>query len=1125
MITPSFKICLTAVIPAVALLMPLTAAARPGTLSQSPLFLASQVKSNIFFILDDSGSMDWEVLKSTGAMTAYSDEGTYPNSGNLDITPTRTDRDEILESCAGYNTLYYDPNVTYTPWYGVDQNGVVYGDQSITAARSDPYYVGTTTDLTDDQGYGDPAGYMVWNDDGDGVFEQGECPDPGDASYDYVNQFTATASGYGVSKVMTAAEQTNFANWYTYYRKREYVMKRAVSQLIYDSTNRMGLSTLHNNGTVAFPVVDMDAGTNKDDLLAKLFQNYSNGGTPLRWALEEAGEYYHQTDGYTHANMTSESSPILPESEGGACQQNFSILMSDGYWNGDTPDRADNSDGDDDTAWDGGAMADTIDDTLADVAMYYYENDLSALDDKVPTTSNVDENSAQHMVTFTVAFGLDGTLTANPPNRTDAFVWPDPINNSGQERIDDMRHAAYNSRGEFLNAKDPQELIDSLNSAVAEIESRVGSASSVSFNSSELTQDTVIYRASFNSSRWSGNLEALPLDPVTGVISSTPDWEARNQVDAQSSRVILTFDGTEGVPFTWAEVNDATSPITAALNDLKSDNAGGTTTDAEAEALLDYLRGDQSNEGTGYNFRSRTSRLGDIVHSSPVYVGTPALDWPDSAPFPTTPGETYTDFKNGAAASRQPIVYVGANDGMLHGFNTTTGEEALAYIPSILFSDTTDQGLHYLADTDYAHRYYVDLDPALSDAYIRTTTTGADSWRTILVGGLRAGGRGLYALDVTDPTQFSETSTNAENTVLWEFTNSNDNDLGHSFSQPTIALMNNGEWAAIVGNGYNDLGDGEAKLFILFLEAGLDGWTTSDYVEISTGVGNTTERNGLSTPAVADLDGDGDADRVYAGDLEGNMWVFDLSDASSSNWDVAYDNLGVAKPLFTTPSNQPITAKPAISKHPTYPDASSVQPNIMVYFSTGQYLTSADKTTTYTQAAYGVWDMGESELTTSDLVQQTLDATVTSGTVVTNNSVDYGGTDRGWYFNLPETGERSITSPVLWAGNAYFTSVIPVSDPCSYGASGILTALDMVSGGTPESPAFDANGDGVIDDNDKVTDSNGDEKVQSRTDDFGTGLAQPKMLGGLLYPDTGDPIKLPPDDSDKTGRLSWRELL
>ena len=264
----------------------------------------------------------------------------------------------------------------------------------------------------------------------------------------------------------------------------------------------------------------------------------------------------------------------------------------------------------------------------------------------------------------------------------------------------------------------------------------------------------------------------------------------------------------------------------------------------------------------------------------------------------------------------------------MHGVQASDGKEVLAYIPGNLFSTGLKQGLHTLTDPTYAHRYYVDLSPAVSDVHIKTCvgicpTLGTDvaNWRTILIGGERAGGRGLFALDVTDPSLFSE--ANAADLVLWEFSDSDDGDLGYVYGEPIMALMNNGKWAAIFGNGYNSTGnatgdDGEAQLFIVFLEGGLDGaWTLgTDYIKISTEVGTLAALNGLSAPAVLDLDGNGTADRVYAGDLEGNMWVFDLSSATEGSWDVAYKQVVTEKPLFTALNNasqpQPITSRPVV---------------------------------------------------------------------------------------------------------------------------------------------------------------------------------------------------------------------
>ena len=1126
---------------------PATVFAAPGLLADSPLFLQSQVKSNIFFVLDDSGSMDWEVLKTAGAEAAYP-AGRVDQ--NLDQTPDN--EYEPLELCPGYNSLAYSPGTDYTPWVGQDDQGDNYTDLTLTTARSNPYLASSVEDISDTM-------FFIWTDsDNDGEFDAGECPTP-DPDADYGGSISPGEcrgiTGCVVAgDLATVDERKNYANWWSYYRKREYVLKRAVSELIANSSNRIGLTTLNNgwdnsldNASIARPVDDVvlqagGASPHKADLLERLFNINSRSGTPLRDALEEAGEYFHQDDGEDHRFLDDEPSPINSLADGGACQQNFAVVMSDGYWNSTASSKGNEDGGASDSGWDGGAMADAWVNTLADVAMYYYENDLSsALPDNVRTIEDIDENEAQHLVTFTVAFGLNGLLTDNPPNREDAFAWPDPISSGPgtdcpvldvdcPSRIDDMRHAAYNARGEFLSAKDPAGLISSLNAAIAAIDNRTGSASSVSFNTSQLTADSVIYRARFNSNRWSGDVEAYDLDPLTGDISATPVWNVADVLDGQGSRTILTYDGIDGVPFTWGEVAHPTTPIPNALADLTANIPDSATmTAAEiadfAEARLDYIRGDRSNEGTGYFFRTRESRLGDIVHSTPVYVGKPALQWPDVAPFPSADGERYSEYK-AAAATRQPIVYVAANDGMLHGFNAQSGREELAYIPSILYSAANNEGLHYLTQQDYLHRYYADLDPTLSDVYIKTTPLGSPSWRTVLVAGLRGGGRGIYALDVTDPTNFQENGGNPEDVVLWEFSSADDADLGHTFSRPSIALMDNGKWAAIFGNGYNDTGSGEASLFIVFLEEGLDGtWdiNADDYIKISTGVGDTTNRNGLNTPTVADLDGNGTADRVYAGDLEGNVWVFDVSGANEGNWDSAYSQGQTPKPLFTAEANQQITARIGIARHPTIPNSNQNLPNIMVYFGTGQYLTQADKTTTDPQAFYGVWDSGTAELTQANLVEQTFTTAGGGNIVVTNNQVNYGASHYGWFLTLPEVGERQLTTPILRDNIVYFTSMTPESDPCSYGTTGYLTALSMINGGPPPKGALDFNNDGVIDNADLVDDQNASRK------ESGGGIADPKTLGDNIYnPDpSGDTTRetIPAIEGDRTGRLSWQELL
>jgi len=459
----------------------------------------------------------------------------------------------------------------------------------------------------------------------------------------------------------------------------------------------------------------------------------------------------------------------------------------------------------------------------------------------------------------------------------------------------------------------------------------------------------------------------------------------------------------------------------------------------------------------------------------------------------------------------------------------------LGYVPSELFSSAASDGLHYLTDPAYTHRYSVDLRASIADAYIRTKTAGSINWKTVLIGGLRGGGRGLFALDVTDPTSFSESGASPANTVMWEFTSADDADLGHTFSQPSIVPLagsgNSIRWGVVVGNGYNDLGSGEAKLFILFLEAGLDGtWTAgSDYIEISTGVGSTSDRNGLSTPAVIDTDGDGLADRAYAGDLRGNMWAFDLSGSNTGQWKVAYKTGNTPKPLFVAPAGQQVTSTPVIVRNSEIPTASNNAPNTLVIFGTGQYLTTADTLTTGVQSMYGVWDAGDKERDRSDLVEQVIGLGSSDGGAVgrtlTDNSVDYQYS-HGWYMDLPDSGERVVTDPVIRGNLLFFNTMTPDANPCESGGSGWLMVADWTNGGVPSEVSFDLNNDSILDTEDTI---NGVAAVGVEVVGIPTA---PVNLANKRYTSTtqttgGSTIvvsDIAAVDGPRTGRLSWEEL-
>jgi len=749
----SIRTATAAAVASFTLLSSITASAAPGTLAESPLFLSNTVEPNILFAIDDSGSMDWGIMttENSGIMNlgcAYYYVQPAPDNDYYWMVAT----EQALKSKgvaapylgvwrgwnSDYNRLYYDPKLTYSPWSGEDVNGNLYKNANPVAALYNPYTpasgamnLTTTTsyrtnncaarlgNFTVNNFY--PARYNVWTDtDTDGLVDAADAHDLVE-----IRPTTLTYAGgpdrrdcANSANCTYAEEIQNFANWFSYYRKREYVAKAGYGQVIAGASNsRMGLVTLHNNASVKTAIGPMndDPRTGaKRSLLRSLYTFQASGGTPLRSAFNNAGRYLS-----CKSNSFFGSCPALPVSSGGECQQNFTLLMTDGFYNGSFHGIG-NTDGDNNTQWDSGKtgpFGDTRSNTLADIAMEYYEDDIRpGVDNELnPPPGGLDENKAQHMVTYSVAFGVDGTLSAMPPNTTEPFAWPNP--NNDPARIDDLRHAAWNGRGEYLSAQNPAQLITGLRGALQSIQGRVGSAASVAFNTGSLSTNSEVYLALFNSERWNGDLLAFDLNANTGAISVSPSWSAAARLDARSisKRNLLTYDGTDGIALKWGQLTSAQK------KDFRTNSSGGLDNAAVGKARLGYIRGDRgcefsSSEACNYTagsntynakvLRERGSRLGDIIHSGPVFVGAPESNWPDVAPFPSTVGSTYAEYRD-AQADRLGVIYVGGNDGMMHGFSQKNGNEVLGYVPNMLFSQFALEGLHYLSDPSYSHRYNV----------------------------------------------------------------------------------------------------------------------------------------------------------------------------------------------------------------------------------------------------------------------------------------------------------------------------------------------------------------------------------------------------------------------------------
>lgn len=701
--------------------------------------------------------------------------------------------------------------------------------------------------------------------------------------------------------------------------------------------------------------------------------------------------------------------------------------------------------------------------------------------------------------------------------------------------------ASAGGTGQAYSATDPDTLQQTFDTIFEDIFSQLGSSSATAVNSSSVDNNSWIYQAHFNSENWQGDLQAISLS--SSGLASSPIWQAAVQLNLRNTnrRTILTYgrDSHKGIPFRWNSLNAETNH--EQIQHLQHNSQG--IADNLARERIAYLRGQHIN-----GMRRRQQILGDIINSSPLHLGPPDAGYTDTE----MPG--YSTFAS-THKNRKPTIYVGANDGMLHGFDAGTGEELLAYVPAPIYPN-----LSKLTDPDYGsagrpHHYFVDGSPLSADVQWQ------QQWRTVLVSGLNAGGQGYFALDVTQPEHFSE--QRAEQILLWEFSDRDDPDLGYSVQQPSlsrrrgqsrqIVKMNNNRWAVILGNGYNNTEadgyssqTGHAYLFILFIEAGADGgWQPGDYIKIDTGSGQLTQPNGLATPTPLDSNLDGKTDVIYAGDLNGNLFKFDVSSQDPTQWGSAYHtDQGQPLPLFraTAPVNnietaQPITAAPVITRHP--------QGGYLIGFGTGQYLQQTDIHQTQTQSFYAIWDNNTPIRSRAELQQQSISGQLNHQNeqyrISTSNPVRYHcqqqSCTKGWYLDLPSLGERIVYNPQIYQRKFIFSTLIPDTAACASGGTGWAMALNYLTGTAP--PAlFDTNHDRVINQADEldtgnspdVSDTQPASGVKSQSGILtGPTIVEDREFDHLIFGASGasnnahNEHRIIATEKPLTGRLSWQE--
>jgi len=949
------------------------------------------------------------------------------------------------------------------------------------------------------------------------------------------------------------------------FKTRMMVMQEVTTDLI-SSTPGMNFGvTVFNNGNGG----DVLAGCTRDNsiITEEINRLTSGGSTPLAESMYEVTRYFRNMRPY-YRSRNDFDNPIKY-----SCQKNFVIAVTDGLPTSDGS--VDTDDPDIATYCPSGTCSLPNWDQLntsprfSDSGTLYFDDIVKfAYDVDMKTGPGFDDDpfAIQNIETYAVGFSIANQMLRDAGHY-----------GSGRTADQDEDEPPTN----YFTADDESQLKDDLEAALNRIEGKSGSAASVAASTGFIGAGTSLYQGLFDTNNWTGNLKRydLSIDTDRTVTIAETDIDAASKLIAKLSttggaagRNIISYNPDltpsgpgQGIDFNWSSLSSAQKTYLA-----------------NREEILDFIRGDQRCEITSSgtcdapktrNLRDRGTNgeglLGTIVNSTPIYIAKPIEYYPaiwkgTNAPENIVGAEKHYDFKDEHKA-RQAMVYVGANDGMLHIFDADSLEEVMAYIPNAVYPKLAD-----LADQNHTHKYYVDGTPTVIDAFFGSGAPvgGDNKWHTILAGGLNRGGQGIYALDITDPNKF--TGANAKNSVLWEFTHDNDRDLGYSFSRPSIVRMHNGIWAAVFGNGYNnteiddgdtngdgitdindDTGDndsqtGNAVLYIVNLRTG------ELILKIDTEIGSAQDPtgknrpNGLATVAPVDIDDDFIIDYIYAGDLFGNLWRFDVTGSDPGTWKIfGKGSPSNPDPIFVAHDSngipQPITSRPDAA----ITDAGG----LMIYFGTGQYIQLSDISNKDVQSFYGLLDNPENDKRSPDdavqktrakMIQQTINAEATyssgQGTETVRQFSKNASTDNyaSWYIDLiveggsPE-GERVIGAPIVRGVSSkkiVFTSIIPTQDICDFGGRSWLMELDARNGNLTTTPVFDLNFDGKLD---KQDNGNGKDVFNGWSQKgimTSPAILKDKIEYKILSGSTGvlRAVGEAPDAEQEGARQSWRQI-
>lgn len=917
-------------------------------------------------------------------------------------------------------------------------------------------------------------------------------------------------------------EMTNFANWYAYYKTRNQMMKTAVGQAfqpIADNYNVgiVSLSTAAAQGTIRQPPKPF-TGTARTAWYNALYGMSPSGSTPIRQALHAVGKMYANRDPYNY--------PAGSEVVQFACQQNFTFVTTDGYWNGGAADGVVSNDEEESASRFCSRAKGCVDpseqtaNSLADVALYWYNggsNDgVASLRDSLENWNAPDglvaaaagENTRLHMNTYALGLGVDGIMTYDdkydtapkpgsdfyklitgvttgcPWNNNGPYVWPNPYTNiddggaAYQSRVDDLWHAAINGHGKYFSASDPLQVIQGLRAALSNIEVKIGAAAAAATSTPNISQqDNDIFSATFTTVRWYGELSDKKIDTVTGIVGKDASWNSSETVgrkvglDGDTRRILMAGVDPTAPPdddglkdFRFEIMTDAEKAWfhekCSALAQCATLSETNRAIVNDGANIVNWLRGQQQHANDILlRAYSRTSNvpagltaplpivLGDIASSKPAYLRDPRKAYTR---------DRYNQYKLDNAG-RQPTVFAAANDGMLHAFNANTGEEIWAYAPRI-----TMKKLYKQASTTYgtAHQFTTDGSPEVADVMI------GGEWRSVLVAGLNAGGRGYYALDVTDPDSPK---------ALWELCADSavcsginyDPDIGLTFGNPQFGTWkdaNDAEhWVVFLTSGYNnipgtdgvDAGNGRGILYVVDIATGrVLSKVATPVVEIDTDP--KTERNYAKDPSgfarITAISSNPNTDPlvtyVYGGDNDGIMWRFDFTTRGNPT----------VLQMGGSGSGQPITTRPDVTMCQVASVAEdgsqSTRLERVVAYGTGRLLDQVDIGNVDVQSAYVLKDSGATIPASewrgvSKMAQQTLRKISGTSTAYSISGVPVDmSTQHGWYvdFNL-NGGERVNLDPKIVSGGLNIVTNLPSSSSsCKVGGTSNVYQLNVCTG-------------------------------------------------------------------------------